>query len=96
MSEHLNAVMRNGALGTGARLLWWELNQWITDDLPICFPTQVVLAKSLGVSRISIIRWLQELKGHGLVVDVPRRYGNAYELQLGELVVDSSAHRVSD
>jgi hypothetical protein len=88
MSKRLHYVMRNGALSTGARLLWWELNQWITEDLPICFPTQVTLAKNLGVSRQSVIRWLQELKGYGLVVDVPRRYGNAYELKLGELVVD--------
>jgi CRP-like cAMP-binding protein len=80
--------MRNGHLSTGARLLWWELNQWITNDLPVCFPTQVVLARNLGVSRQSIIRWLQELKDKGLVSKVPRRYGNAYELQLGELVVD--------
>lgn len=77
------AVMRNSELTMGARLLYWELHQWISDDLNICFPTQVKLSANLGVHRNSVIRWLQELREAGLVADVPRRYGNAYALLPG-------------
>jgi biotin operon repressor len=80
MDEHLVDVMRNSDLSIGARLLWWELNQWVSEDLNVCFPTQVTLAESLGVSRTSVIRWIQELRDNGLVKLVPRRYGNGYEL----------------
>jgi len=76
-------TMRDGALSIGARLLWWELNQWVSDDLKVCFPTQTKLAENLGVHRNSVIRWLQELKDAGLVSDVPRRKGNAYALANG-------------
>lgn len=76
-------IMRDGELSIGARLLWWELNQWVTDDLNVCFPTQTKLAENLSVHRNSVIRWLQELKDAGLVTDVPRRKGNAYALTNG-------------
>jgi len=75
-------VMRSSDLSVGARLLWWELNQWVTDDLNVCFPTQTQLAKNIGVHRNTVIRWMRELREQGLVSDVPRVYGNAYSLHI--------------
>lgn len=74
-------TMRNAELSVGSRLLFWELNQWISNDMAICFPTQKSLAENLGVHRNSIIRWLQELREKGLIHDVPQRYGNAYRIR---------------
>jgi CRP-like cAMP-binding protein len=65
--ERLKSVMRNPEISTGARLLWWELNQWITSDLGACYRTQAQLAEDLGVHRNTVIRWLQELRSLGLV-----------------------------
>jgi len=74
-------AMRDTDLSIGARLLFWELHQWISEDENICFPTQLKLAANLGVHRNSIIRWLQELRDKGLIDDVPRSYGNAYAIR---------------
>lgn len=83
-SERFLAIMRDTSLSVGARMLWWELNQWVSDDLNVCFPTQTQLAQNLGIHRNTVIRWMRELRGKGLVKDVPRKYGNAYELHFGE------------
>jgi biotin operon repressor len=80
-TPHFVENMRDADLSIGARLLFWELHQWITDDEPTCFPTQLKLAKNLGVHRNSVIRWLQELRDKGLIEDVPQRYGNAYRIR---------------
>jgi len=77
-------VMRSSDLSVGARLLWWELNQWVTGDLNVCFPTQSQLANNIGVHRNTVIRWMRELREQGLVRDEPRAYGNAYSLHIGD------------
>ena len=74
-SASISKVMRDPNVSIGARLLWWELNQWVTDYLKVCFPTQAKLAENLGVHRSSIIRWLAELRGLGLVVVTTRGQG---------------------
>jgi len=82
--SEVSAVMRNGDLSIGARLLWWELCQWVTGDLNVCFPTQYALADNLGVSRQSVIRWLQELREIGFVEIESTVGGNRYILRNGE------------
>lgn len=74
-------TMRDADLSVGARLLFWELHQWISEDVAICFPTQKKLAENLGVHRNSVIRWLQELRDKGLIESVPQRYGSAYRIR---------------
>lgn len=78
---HFVETMRDADLSVGARLLYWELHQWISEDVAVCFPTQKKLARNLGVHRNSVIRWLQELRDKGLIENVPQRYGNAYRLR---------------
>lgn len=70
--------MRNPNLCIGARLLYWELNQWVSEDCNVCFRTQKKLAENIGVHRNSVIRWLQDLRDEGLLTDVEQDYGNAY------------------
>jgi len=88
-------VMRNGDLSVGARLLWWELTQWASDDLPTCYPPQTALTENLGVSRSSIQRWAQELVEHGLIKVVPGQRGNGYMLQKGARGCTTSARDVA-
>jgi len=76
----IRLVMRNPELSVGARLLWWELTQWITHDLYDCFPPQHALVESLGTSRASVIRWAQELQDAGLVKVEKVGRGNRYTL----------------
>ena len=74
--------MRNPELCIGARLLYWELTQWVSEDCNVCFRTQVALAKNIGVHRNSVIRWLQHLRDAGLVTDIEQEYGNAYAVHV--------------
>ena len=74
-------VMHSADLSVGSRLLWWELNHsWIAHGVNACFPTQRALAKAIGVSRSSIIRWLQELVDKGLLTTERQQRGNKYTL----------------
>lgn len=79
-AEFFARVMRDSELSAGARLLYWELTQWIDTDLSVCCPTQQALADSLGISRASVIRWLKELRAHGLVEDEQIGKGNCYSV----------------
>lgn len=82
IDDHVTPVMRNPKLSTGARLLWWELNQWVTSDLNACLRTQAQMAEDLGVHRNTVIRWLKELRAQGLIDDKPVRYGKVYSLTI--------------
>jgi DNA-binding MarR family transcriptional regulator len=74
-------VMHSADLSVGARLLWWELNHsWVAHGVDTCFPTQRALAKVLGVSRSSIVRWLQELVDKGVLKTERQQRGNKYTL----------------
>ena len=72
--------MRDTSLTVGARLLWWELVQWTTADLPECFVPQHAMVDALGVSRASVSRWLKELSDAGLVTRQREGWGNRYTL----------------
>jgi DNA-binding MarR family transcriptional regulator len=78
--EAMVNVMHSADLSPGARLLWWELNQWIGHGIDACFPPQPKLAEVLGVSRSSIIRWAQELSNKGLLRVERQQRGNKYVL----------------
>jgi biotin operon repressor len=78
--QEMVAVMRDPQLSVGARLLYWELSQWVSEDLRACFPPQHTLVSTLGVSRASIIRWTQELQDSGLVAVKRIGRGNRYSL----------------
>jgi len=77
---NIREVMRSPDLSVGARLLWWELSQWITSELYDCFPPQHALVEALNVSRASVIRWTQELQDAGLVEVRRVGRGNSYTL----------------
>jgi len=79
----MQSVMRNIDLSVGARLLWWELVQWTTDDLPECYPPQHALVEALGVSRASVIRWTRELEAADIISITRGRRGNRYTLKTG-------------
>jgi hypothetical protein len=75
-------VMRNHQISPGARLLWFELSQWVTDDFNVCVRTHRQLAATLGVHRNTVIRWLKELQTLGFVTELPRQRSNAYGVHL--------------
>jgi len=82
-------VMHLTDLSIGARILWWELNHaWIGHGIDVCFPLQPTLAKILGVSRSSIIRWLQELSDTGLLQVERQQRGNRYVLTQGTTTIE--------
>lgn len=66
-TERMRTIMRDHELSIGARLLWWELTQWVTEDINVCYPTQKQLADNLGVHRNSVVRWIRELKDVGVL-----------------------------
>jgi predicted transcriptional regulator len=78
--ERQKTVMRDPSLSTGARLLWWEMTQWITDHNAACCRTQAQMAADLGVHRNTVIRWLKELRARGLVSDELIGRSTAYVL----------------
>lgn len=78
-ADALKRVMHCSELSTGARLLVWELTQWVSDDQDICAQSQRQIAKTLGVHRNTVIRWFKELRAKGVLVDQPY---HAFSLRL--------------
>lgn len=86
--------MRCSEISPGARLLVWELAQWIDDDEDVCVRTQTQLAEALGVHRNSVIRWFHELRDKGVVTDEPYKNINAYTLHLDAVPVAEATAKV--
>lgn len=55
-----NSVLRDSALSTGARLTYAVLLSYAWKDEQ-CFPGQERIAQDLGVTAVSIIKYLKEL-----------------------------------
>jgi biotin operon repressor len=91
----LKKVMHCHRLSAGARLLWWELCQWISPELWECYPPQHALCDELGVSRASVIRWLKELQTKGFVVVKRVGKGNSYLLN-PQAVDDEPPFHIAD
>lgn len=72
--------MRCGELSSGARLLFWEMSQWLSDDQDVCVRSHDQLAKAIGACRNSVIRWLHELRAAGVVTSEPSGHVYAYTL----------------
>lgn len=76
----MQRVMRDPDLSMGARMLWWELAQWVSHDLPECFRPQHALCEAVGMSRASLLRRLKELQDAELVKIRKEGYRNTYIL----------------
>jgi transposase len=83
--------MHCGELTTGARLMVWELTQWVSDEDDVCALTQRTIAKTLGAHRNSVIRWFKELRAKGILVDEP---GGGYSLHLNAIAKAETAEPV--
>lgn len=71
-------IMREADLSIGARVLWWEISQWASGLDGACCRSQVQMAKDLGVHRNTIMRWLDELREKGFLLQEGSRKSISY------------------
>src|SRR3954447_22323012 len=76
------AVLRDGTLAAGPRLLWATLVSYAWGDKTTCWPGEETLGADLGTSTRNLRRWMRVLQDRGLVA--VRRHGlgqtNVYTL----------------
>lgn len=67
-----NIVLRDGSLGARPKALYCVLLSYAWNKNE-CYPNQETIAEDLGVTRRTVIRWLEELKEYGLIEVVKRK-----------------------
>lgn len=78
-----NHVLRSGKVSPGAKLAYAMLLSYAWQN-DFCFPGQDRLAKDMGASVRSVVRYIQELEAAQFIVVKKRGQGrpNLYELNL--------------
>ena len=78
-----NHVLRSSKISPGAKLAYAMLLSYAWQN-DFCFPGQQRLASDMGASPRSVVSYIKELTGEGLVVIRKRGQGktNLYELNL--------------
>lgn len=82
--EYYRNILRADKLSSNAKLVIMELLQW-TWNKNYCWPSQTTIAKALNISNRSVIRGIQELLDHSLIITKRTNTGNVYFLNFAEI-----------